>query len=48
MPTKGRSLPTGAAALERARNYSADMKNSRTALGISVMTIVPLLQLGTE
>src|SRR5882762_5308675 len=48
MPTKGRSLPTGAAALERARNYSADMKNSRTTLGFSVMTVVPLLQLGTE
>ena len=48
MPTRGRSLPTGAAALASARSYSADMKNSRTALGISVMTIVPLLQVGTE
>src|SRR6202171_3360493 len=48
MPTRGRTLPTGAAALASARSYSTDMKNSRTALGISVMTIVPLLQLGTE
>src|SRR5882724_4265279 len=48
MPTRGRSLPTSAAASERAPNYSRGMKNSRIALGISVMTIVPLLQLGTE
>src|SRR3977135_3815544 len=48
MPTRGRSLPTGAAASERAPNYSRGMKNTRIALGISVMTIVPLLQLGTE
>jgi histidine kinase/DNA gyrase B/HSP90-like ATPase len=48
MPTRGRSLPTGATALAESRGYSEDMKNSRSALGFSVMTIVPLLQLGTE
>jgi hypothetical protein len=41
-------LPTGATALAESRGYSEDMKNNRSALGFSVMTIVPLLQLPLE
>src|SRR5258708_3858758 len=48
MPTRGRSLPTGAAAWAQSRSYSESMNNSRSAFGFSVMIIVPLLQLGTE